>query len=1291
MKQFLAAFLVIFPAFCGTTYSQVANVWHIPAGNESQIGNVTMRNPLYEITAGNMTVYQGFNKNNGAGGDQNASGLVYYRVTPRGGSPGAWTSVSLGFHSNWPSDQNVTNQYWKAELPSTTWNPTDVVEYYFKVTFSGASPETTYIHGGDQTGKQFTTTSESAAQAAPFSIRNRPGWIYHNNNRTIAGNDIQVRLKTGYIGPDNDPATLWATNGAVYFTTDGTEPTGSLGIASGNSTQVAALVFDGIEGDASGNGNAAYWRGTLTGALDGLPLGGQVKYRIGLWNTATNEEKFADHVAGTNNNTFTYQNGQIGQPALTVNNLNANYTTTKLFVDEIAGDSIPLNIVFAPGESNVTEVEVYTNLNRRDRADDDANGDGYDDGISAINGNDLVAGDDNHYYKAYTMTHAGAGSYTLTLNGEKTGAYRLTARWKVAGDPAWRWYTNSQANRRDHAITVSPKDARDLVIYEINVLNIEASGSTFETRSTIEDMHNAPGAPHNTNNRWDLDYLKALGANCLWFQPIHPPARDGREPSNGWGGGGLPYEPGSPYAVKNFFEVSPIMTKNFSGIYHDSAALLNQTNRDAAMTAWQNFVTAADSKDVDIMLDAPFNHTAFDVELGQPGIDLLQPDGATWAKTDEIRNREAGFFSSNTNYGNRASSAAHIAAGPDRYDFGKWPDVKDVFFGRYDALVETDSEPERSSYTSERDWFDATDSDWTANDFLKGEQNKNVTRQVWKYFATYATHWLEKTRPPGQNRNSSTEPGLSPAERYEWDGRGIDGLRCDFGQGLPPQAWEYMINVGRERKWNLVMMSESLDGGAVTYRSNRHFDILNENIVFPLKSATTKWDYRNIFEGRRAAYGQGLVLINNVSHDEENYDDPWEALIRFSVAGTMDGVPMIFPGQELGISKTVGYDSYELNFGKQVPHFKKFNSMMPAWNDGNFGNDQLYPVYAGMGAARLFSPALRSSNRYFLDGDGNKPKIHAVAKYETWGQSAATQDVVLAFANLDRNANQADNFKIPNDLASAIGLQDGRAYNVKNIAAYLNDSIGMTDRRDVWLWGNGTTGAALKSNGFYVELKKVPTTDAAWSTAPFEAQYLKVYDVTQLPAPDAPPQVEAYALDGNVTFSWNPVVDPEGLQPRYKLTVTRSDNVEQSFETTATSFHVSGLLPGVTATATVTTLNPHKTDVTSTPTNPGPTTTSLLSEADDDGDGMKNAAEVGAGTDPFDASSVFRIHTIEPIPEGGFTVQWQAVPGRSYTVERSESLAPGSWTILAQDLTSGSHTDTNPPPGKSFYRVRTAR
>ncbi|MEP4050229.1 MAG: hypothetical protein ABJN80_15420 [Luteolibacter sp.] len=1286
------------------------NVWHIPGNLETQIAaNTTMRSPLYEAADSDLTIYQGFFKNNGSNGDQNG-GTLWYRTVPRVGSAGAWQSVALGFVKNHPDNSNQVNQYWSAVIPSTGIAPTDVIEYYISVTFTGASPETTYLYGSDSASQ--TTLTESVAQASPYSLRNRPGWIFHANNRSIAGNDIQIRTKTGYIGPDNSPASRWATAGAIYFTTDGSTPTGALGIPSGT-TGAVAMQFDGTEGDNSGNGNAAFWRGTLAGVLDGLPLGAEVKYKIGLWNPETNDEKFADHVAGTDNSVFIYQNGQVGAPVLTVNNLNANYTTTKVFVDEIAADLTHLDIVFQPGEANVTEAEIYTNVNRRDRADTDADSDGYPDGISGLDGNSLIAGDDSHYYKAYTMTNAGAGSYTLTLPAEKTGAYRLTARWKVSGDTEWRWYTNGGANRRDHAITISPKDARNITLYEINVLNIEATDDSFANRSTIEDMHNATGAPHNGNNRWDLDYLKALGANWLWFQPIHPPARDGREPFGGWGNANPPYEPGSPYAVKNFFEVSPIFTKNFSGDPYNNADLLSQTNRDAAMTAWSNFVAAADAKQVGIMLDAPFNHTAFDVELAQGGIDLFQPHGQTWAKTDEIRNRDARFFSLDGNYGNRASSAANIAAGPDRFDFGKWNDVKDVFFGRYDSLVETDSEPERSSYTSEGDWFDATDSDWTANDFVKGGQNRNLTRQVWQYFARYSVHWLEKTRPAGENRNSSTESGLTTEQRYEWDARGIDGIRCDFGQGLPPQAWEYIINTARSKKWNFVSMSESLDGGSVTYRANRHFDVLNENIVFPLASASTNSDYRNIFESRRNAYGQGLVLINNVSHDEENYEDPWNALIRFSVAGTMDGVPMIFPGQELGISKDYGYNHYEVNFGKNIPHFKRFNSMQPIWDNAEFGNDQLFHVYAGMGAARNFSPSLRSSNRWFLSGDGSNDKIHAVAKYETSGASPAFNDVVLAFTNLDRDINPQDNFKIPSGLAPLLGIKDGRTYNVRNIAAYLNSNIGMNNRRDTWRWpGAGYTGTQLKNSGFLVILNRVPDIDtepaapetidsAAWNQRPFEAQYLKLYDVT--PPPSPAPLTNYYALGTSSTFTWTPNGGPDDNVTSYNVVVKNGndDSVATGTVTDGSNQFTFTGTPGNIYYATVTanssagvaSTSPASSDAGAP--NPASATSSvkLLDPLlDDDGDGQSNASEQTAGTNPLSSDSTLKA-TASAISGNDVIITIATVSGVTYQLETSTSLTSLSWSEVGSPVTADSDsTDFTAPGGagapKRFYRVK---
>jgi hypothetical protein len=1015
----------------------------------------------------------------------------------------------------------------------------------------------------------------------------------------------------------------------------------------------------------------------------------------------------------------------------------ADYTTTKLFIDEIAGDSIPITIFFDPQTLGVTDIDVFTNLNRRDRVDQDANADGIHDGILPVNGNTIPSGSDDYYFKAHPMSLQSDGFY-LTLNANKTGAYRLTARYRLEGDNpgTWRWYDG-----RDHAIVVSPTVSRDIRLYEINTLNIEASGTLFSQRSTFEDLTDRPGAIHtdpNRPNNWNLDYLKSLGANWLWFQPYHPygwegrhlsaaniNARDPNQSSSTWlWNGGTPYEDvnfpfelGSPYAVKNFWEIDPRMSATFTGDPTDINDVSDQTARDNAMVAFQNFVEDADAAGVNIMPDAAFNHTAWDVELGEPGIFIDDPNnpnpnlswmaaqGATgWSKTDVIHDREVRVFSRQGDYRQRASFYVdffnnNIAPGPDRTDFGKWLDVTDIFFGRYAALVGLQDGSEENNYETDQEWIDTTTYSYGSNpsDPNGGGSFDEFTRATWFYFAQYASYWLEKTRPAGQNRNSLPSDG-DAAARYEWDARGIDGLRCDFGQGLPPQAWEYIINYARNYKWSFVFMAETLDGGGPPYRSNRHFDILNENILFAAKGASNKSDFVGMFESRRNSFGQGLVLLNTVSHDEDNYQNPWDALARYAIFSTVDGAPMVFPGQELGISTFFGYDLMEKNFGKYVPHFKTFNSMMPLWNDTDFGNDQLFNVYSGINAARAFSPALRSSNRWFLDGDGFNNQVYAVAKYETANASPTDSDVVLAFANLDRLNDQSDNFKIPSALANLLGLQDGRTYNVKNIAAYLNDSIGMSGRRDQWLWGSGITGANLKSTGFFIGLNKVPTLatsanpgDAAWNQKPYEAQFLKLFDVTaptSTPGQPGKPNVYSYEIGDSVTFDWADVpADAGGVVPHYEVTVTingvpQAPVVVPDSEYTVTASEEDEVSISVKA------VNPNE------PSNAGPaspasdTVMLLTSTGDEDGDGASNAEEDAAGTNPMDGNSKFVISNQTMETDGDVTINWTPVVGKTYKVESSLTLAPDSWIDEATGLTSGPFTDT-PAEGedKKFYRV----
>ena len=136
-------------------------------------------------------------------------------------------------------------------------------------------------------------------------------------------------------------------------------------------------------------------------------------------------------------------------------------------------------------------------------------------------------------------------------------------------------------------------------------------------------------------------------------------------------------------------------------------------------------------------------------------------------------------------------------------------------------------------------------------------------------------------------------------------------------------------------------------------------------------------------------------------------------------------------------------------------------------------------------------------------------------------------------------------------------LIPSRMYNAKNIAAYLGVD---PNRRTYWLWGaNGIAGSNLLANGVSVSLNPVPTSSAGWTNAPFEAQYLKLYDVTPPATLDAPTTTGTYVIGNSVTFSWLPLNDPEGGVSGYQVIVGTSPGASNVF---------SGIVQGTTLTVT---------------------------------------------------------------------------------------------------------------------------
>ncbi len=989
---------------------------------------------------------------------------------------------------------------------------------------------------------------------------------------------------------------------------------------------------------------------------------------------------------------------------LTGSEEDGNYGATHVYVDELAGDAVPITVFFDPQTLGVDKCEVFTNLNRRERAGVDVDADGVEDGIKLPNGNNIPSGSDAHYFKPYGMASV-SGGYQTTLSASKTGVYRLTVRWRLTADVAgtWRWYSAESSGgyqKRDYAIVVSPKISRAMSIYELNALNMEAEGATEAQRSTFVDLWDGPGATRTP--RWNLNYAKGLGVNWLWFQPIHPLGVAGRhlsaadintrQPGAGvttklWNNGApyddvnFPYALGSPYAVKNFFEVEPRLSK--------------ANTRATALQEFKDFMAAADAGGVNtmnVMLDAPFNHTAWDCELGAKGVTYFS---AAASPLDEMRNREARFFSRSGNYGLRASGSGNIAPAPDRGDFSKFLDAYEVYFGRYASLVLTNP-ADNGNKLNEGDWFDTS----VGNESFSGDGNGHfdaTTQNVWRYFADYCLYWLDQT---------GCTVGTSAADQV-W--KGLDGLRADFAQGLPPQAWEYIINKSRARKWAFVFMAESLDGGEVSRRSSRHFDVMNENILFGMKSLSVgsnsmTTSFRTLFEDRRSTYGQGMVLLNTCSHDEDNYADPWEPAIRYAVCGSQDGVPMVLAGQEMGMSTLYGVDLWEKNLGKFIPHFKTWNSYMPLWTNADYGLDQLYPVLAGIGKARASSAALRSSNRYFLNlKDGNPhQRIFATAKFENRNGKPNFSDTVFALVNLDRNNDQSAsgsngfNLNVDTDAdgQNDFGIKRGRTYRLRNIASYTG-----VDANRVNTNFTIVTGDSLLNAGLTTFMPKVPTTNAAWATAPYEAQYLKLTDTAPPTAPLTPFLATAfpYWIGPTLTVYWNAVTDAEVGIGGYTATAIGLIVPTTQLRTTATgvlqaTFDSTGYQPPDGSLAQIS-VQSRSLDGIFSASSPQLSVYRLTSSGDYDGDGVSNIDEDTAGTNPLSATSKFSVVSVVNLSGGGYQFTVPTVSGRTYTLKSSTNLT--QWNseddagVVNAAGTGGLLVlaDLNPAGPRKFYRV----
>ncbi len=691
---------------------------------------------------------------------------------------------------------------------------------------------------------------------------------------------------------------------------------------------------------------------------------------------------------------------EIRDNAVWTGGRSGNYGTVKYYLDETANEQIPLQVmVQAYGDGHpaaALEVQVFSNVNRRDQAKvwEDAS----------------QSGGATSYYMTYPMVQVGQTGnnyiYRADLTLTKTGAYRLTTRYRINGG-AWLWHNDfdvSGVKQRDCAVVVSPRKVLTLSLYEVNPLVVEAKpGGTFDQRSTFEDFtdHDSDGF-----DPFNLRFVRErLGFNTIWLMPIFPITRERWDPNSRQI---VPnFSPGSPYAAQNYYAVNETLSR--------------ANNPSAAMNEFKFLVSQADALGLNVFIDVAFNHAGRDVVFGQGAADLGLVPAADVQKL--IRTTRPAWATQATDYRQHASNPDDIGlyAPEDRRGEHSWYDAGfEWYFGSYSSLGPKPGYGETwaGGALDERDLF-FTDLDPAGGHDFEVEA-------VFNYFARILPFWLEQTN----NK--------------------LAGIRADFAQGLPPQAWEYIINKTRQKKWDFVFLAEALDPDVIRYRVNRYFDMLTTvDHGLYRNSGVTMSQLAGSLENETQLYGyNAAVLHNGTSHDEEGNGNAWLMMARYAVAASNHGVPMVYMSQPLGVP-------YKVDFQNTWQDIKWF------WDRSN---PSVFGLYGRINEARRTQSALRSTNRYFLTrqfGGGFNENIFSAARWEG-------DEVVLVFVNLRDNGIDPETYAIPGN----VPLQDGANYQVVNLVA---------DDPNQTLWPNPRSGADIRRDGVFVRFN-----------FPNEVQYLRL-------------------------------------------------------------------------------------------------------------------------------------------------------------------------------------------------------
>lgn len=285
-----------------------------------------------------------------------------------------------------------------------------------------------------------------------------------------------------------------------------------------------------------------------------------------------------------------------------------------------------------------------------------------------------------------------------------------------------------------------------------------------------------------------------------------------------------------------------------------------------------------------------------------------------------------------------------------------------------------------------------------------------------------------------------------------WTKKGVDGFRCDVAEMVPVEFWGWVIPQVKAVKASLVFIAEIYTPSQYKkYVQIGKFDYLYDKVGLYdalrrlMEGKGTVEDITKVWQNESGDISEHMLRFLE-NHDEQRIaskafaGDPWVALPAMTLAATLHTGPiMIYFGQELGVNPTQA-EGFQGDDGRTtifdywgVPEYQAWTNGLKFDGDKLTANQKkLRQFYQQLNQLVNTSDAVRTGAFYDLQADNRSSDGYDQQRLYSYLRYSDKQKLLIV-CNFDKQKTAKTTVRIPSKGWQVMKLNESKTHSFRDI------------------------------------------------------------------------------------------------------------------------------------------------------------------------------------------------------------------------------------------------------------------